>query len=75
MLEATNSWSSVNIDNVMYNGVIFTELKKTFDTIDHDILLLKLSRLWDCWEPFLRGLSRIKGIAARSARSTVVYQK
>ena len=42
MLEATNSWS-VNIDNVMFNGVIFTGLKKAFDTIDRDILLLKLS--------------------------------
>jgi len=42
MLEATNSWS-VNIDNVMFNCVIFTELKKAFDTIDHHILLLKLS--------------------------------
>lgn len=42
MLEATNSWS-VNIDNVMVNGVIFIGLKKAFDTIDRDILLLKLS--------------------------------
>ena len=42
MLEATNSWS-VNIDNVMFNGVIFTGLKKAFDIIDRDILLLKLS--------------------------------
>ena len=42
MLEVTNSWS-VNIDNVMFNGVILTELKKAFDTIDHHILLLKLS--------------------------------
>ena len=51
MLEATNSWS-VNIDNVMFNGVIFTELKKAFDTIDHHILLLKLSAYGMVGNPF-----------------------
>ena len=34
---------SVNIDNEMLNGVVFIDLKKAFDTIDHEILLLKLS--------------------------------
>ena len=42
LLEATNSWS-VNIDNGFLNGVVFTELKKAFDTIDHEIILRKLS--------------------------------
>ena len=37
LLEATNSWS-VNIDNGFINGVIFIDLKKAFDTIDHKIL-------------------------------------
>ena len=42
LLEASNSWS-VNIDNGLINGVIFINLKKAFDTIDHKILLRKLA--------------------------------
>ena len=41
LLEATNSWS-VNTDNGLVNGVVFIDLKKTFDTIDHQIILQKL---------------------------------
>jgi hypothetical protein len=41
LIDATNSWS-VNIDNGLVNGVVFIDLKKAFDTIDHDIMLLKL---------------------------------
>ena len=42
LLEATKSWS-VNIDNGFLNGVVFIDLKKAFDTIDHVIILHKLS--------------------------------
>ena len=41
LLEATSNWS-VNIDSGLLNGVIFIDLKKAFDTIDHDILLRRL---------------------------------
>lgn len=42
LLETTNSWS-VNIDNGFINGVIFIDLKKAFDTIDHEIIMRKLA--------------------------------
>ena len=41
LLEATNEWL-VNIDNGLLNGVVFIDLKKAFDTIDHEVILLKL---------------------------------
>ena len=41
LLETTNNWS-INIDNGLLNGVIFIDLKKAFDTIDHEIILRKL---------------------------------
>ena len=43
LLEATNNWS-INKDNGLLNGVISIDLKKAFDTIDHDheIVLRKL---------------------------------
>ena len=43
MLRNSDEWL-LNIDKGWLNGVIFFDLKKAFDTIDHDILLVKLSR-------------------------------
>ena len=42
LLEATENWS-LNIDNGLINAVIFIDLKKAFDTIDHNIIIRKLS--------------------------------
>ena len=37
LLEATNNWY-LNIDNGLINSVLFLDLKKAFDTVDHSIL-------------------------------------
>ena len=56
LLEATDNWA-FNIDRGNVNAVVFHDLKKAFDTVDHNILLTKMN------------LYRIQGIAVDWFRS------
>ena len=41
LLDSTNEWLE-NMDKGLMNGVLFLDLKKAFDTVNHEILLHKL---------------------------------
>ena len=54
LIEATDSWA-MNIDRGFVNAVVFLELKKAFNAVDHDILLWKLQYYGICG-PVVNGL-------------------
>ena len=43
LLSNTNDWY-INVDNGKYTAMVFIDLKKTFDTVNHQILLAKLKK-------------------------------
>ena len=47
LLNVTESWYS-NVDRKNVNISLFLDLRKAFDTIDHDVLLAKLKRYGIC---------------------------
>ena len=58
--DSMNAWSE-NIDNGLLNGVVFIDLTKAFDTIDHEIILRKMSHMGvdqaaiKCFSSYLSG--------------------
>ena len=73
LLSCTNDWYK-NMDTGKYTALVFIDLKKAFDTVDHDILLKKMqeygiSGIEHAWfTSYLqdrRQLCRVNGVSSR----------
>ena len=83
LLDWTNEWY-VNLDRKLFNLIVFIDLKKAFDTVDHNILLAKL-RLYGIKGQALSFLKsyftnrsqkcKINGVCHQNAGLDVVYYK
>ena len=44
LMKLVSQWS-LNIDNKLLTGVAFVDLRKAFDTVDHEVLISKLTSI------------------------------
>ena len=81
LLQATERWFK-NVDNGYLNGVVLVDLSKTFDTVDHAILLNKLdlygvtgkTREWFSSYLFNRSqCCMVNGVLSQSRYLTLFY--
>ena len=74
LLSCTNDWY-VNMDTGKYTALVIIDLKKAFDTVDHDILLKNMQRygvsgIGHAWfTSYLQGrrqLCKVNGVSSRT---------
>ena len=72
LLSSTNEWLC-NMDKGLFTGVLFLDLKKAFDTVDHLILLAKLEKygIQGCslewFKSYLKGRKQVYSISLSHA--------
>ena len=49
LIKCSNDWY-LDLDKGQYKSVTFIDLKKAFDTVDHQILIAKIKSVWSCWQ-------------------------